>query len=284
MCAICTRPASPRPIFANKKAYWPYKSQTHALHPAGHNQRKPRASPNPRHQRPRLQPNHRRRLHRRAHPHNPRKRRPLCPKGNANRQHPQRPTRQVAARHRSADLPGQADGSHKPRAACTKPRASVSEPLRVLRVLRLLTAPAAPRAARSALHQAKSERQRAPPRCSEISALLRDLRAHAAPPSKHTHLESPCRRAAAPSKPNFHHLHYDTTLPAIRAIRIIRVPDCFTRPAIRAPAACAAPHKFAIFRLFWNLSAPPFTKILHFYFATAFIFTNFAADLFITHI
>ncbi|MGN0206063.1 MAG: hypothetical protein ACI4BC_02360, partial [Muribaculaceae bacterium] len=25
----------------------------------------------------------------------------------------QRPTRQVAARHRSADLPGQADGSHK---------------------------------------------------------------------------------------------------------------------------------------------------------------------------
>ena len=134
-------------------------------------------------------------------------------------------------------------------AHCTKPRASVSEPLR-----------AAPRS----------------PRCS--------LRAHAAPPSKHTHLESPCRRAAAPSKPNFHHLHYDTTLPAIRAIRIIRVPDCFTRPAIRAPAACVAPHKFAIFRLFWNLSAPPFTKILHFYFATAFIFTNFAADLFITHI
>ena len=223
MCAICTRPASPRPIFANKKAYWPYKSQTHALHPAGHNQRKPRASPNPRHQRPRLQPNHRRRLHRRAHPHNPRKRRPLCPKGNANRQHPQRPTRQVAARHRSADLPGQADGSHKPRAACTKPRASVSEPLRV----------------------------------------LRDLRAHAAPPSEHTHLESPCRRAAAPSKPNFHHLHYDTTLPAIRAIRIIRVPDCFTRPAIRAPAACVAPHKFAIFRLFWNLSAPPFTRLFH---------------------
>ena len=35
----------------------------------------------------------------------------------APRQHPQRPTRQVAARHRSADLPGQADGSHKPRAA-----------------------------------------------------------------------------------------------------------------------------------------------------------------------
>ena len=53
----------------------------------------------------------------------------------AHRQHPQRPTRQVAARHRSADLLGQADGSHKPRAACTKPRASVSEPLRVLRPL-----------------------------------------------------------------------------------------------------------------------------------------------------
>ena len=126
-----------------------------------------------------------------------------------------------------------------------------------------------------------------PSECSEISALLPprcSLRAHTAPPSEHTHLESPCRRAAAPSKPNFHHLHYDTTLPAIRAIRIIRVPDCFTRPAIRAPAACVAPHKFAIFRLFWNLSAPPFTKILHFYFATAFIFTNFAADLFITHI
>ena len=35
----------------------------------------------------------------------------------AHRQHPQRSTRQVAARHRSADLPGQADGSHKPRAA-----------------------------------------------------------------------------------------------------------------------------------------------------------------------
>ncbi|MDD6132650.1 MAG: hypothetical protein PUB55_07820, partial [Bacteroidales bacterium] len=35
----------------------------------------------------------------------------------AHRQHPQCPTRRVAARHRSADLPGQADGSHKPRAA-----------------------------------------------------------------------------------------------------------------------------------------------------------------------
>ena len=35
----------------------------------------------------------------------------------AHRQPPQRATRQVAARHRSADLPGQADGSHKPRAA-----------------------------------------------------------------------------------------------------------------------------------------------------------------------
>ena len=59
------------------------------------------------------------------------------------------------------------------RSAHTKPQASVSEPLRVLRVLRelrLLTAPAPP-----------------------------------APPSEHTHLESPCRRAAAPSKPNFHH-------------------------------------------------------------------------------
>ena len=105
--------------------------------------------------------------------------------------------------------------------------------------------------------------------------------------------------AAAPRKPNFHHLHHthhraqrsvrpSARLPSsashFRSIRIIRVPDCFTRPAIRAPAACVAPHKFAIFRLFWNLSAPPFTKILHFYFATAFIFTNFAADLFITHI
>ena len=151
-------------------------------------------------------------------------------------------------------------------------------------------------------HQAKSERQRATPSAPSALSAPRSPRspiappaahtaplpaAHAAltaPPSEHTHLESPCRRAAAPSKPNFHHLHYDTTLPAIRAIRIIRVPDCFTRPAIRAPAACVAPHKFAIFRLFWNLSAPPFTKILHFYFATAFIFTNFAADLFITHI
>ena len=70
----------------------------------------------------------------------------------AHRQHPQRSTRQVVARHRSADLPGQADGSHKPRAAYAAPtprkRASVSEPIRVLRVLRdlrLLTAPAAPR-------------------------------------------------------------------------------------------------------------------------------------------
>ena len=89
----------------------------------------------------------------------------------APRQHPQRSTRQVAARHRSADLPGQADGSHKPRAApaaltpnhrrasashseCSKcsecsecslltqrtaprKRASVSEPIRVLRDLEI---------------------------------------------------------------------------------------------------------------------------------------------------
>ncbi|MDD6131135.1 MAG: hypothetical protein PUB55_00050, partial [Bacteroidales bacterium] len=39
----------------------------------------------------------------------------------AHRQHPQRATRPVAARHRSADLPGQADGSHKPRAAYAAP-------------------------------------------------------------------------------------------------------------------------------------------------------------------
>ena len=174
----------------------------------------------------------------------------------AYRQHPQRSTRQIIARHRSADLPGQADGSHKPCAAYAAPT------------------PNHRRA--SASHSECSE-------CSESSKSSKK-RPPTAPPSEHTHLESPCRRAAAPSKPNFHHLHYDTTLPAIRAIRIIRVPDCFTRPAIRAPAACVAPHKFAIFRLFWNLSAPPFTKILHFYFATAFIFTNFAADLFITHI
>ena len=177
----------------------------------------------------------------------------------AHRQHPQRPTRQVAARHRSADLPGQADGSHKPRAASQRSHRITGE--------RQRAHPSAPRS--------RDLRPLHHPRCKSSPP---------APPSEHTHLESPCRGAAAPSKPNFHHLHYDTTLPAIRAIRIIRVPDCFTRPATRAPAACAAPHKFAIFRLFWNLSAPPFTKILHFYFATAFIFTNFAADLFITHI
>ena len=59
---------------------------------------------------------------------NPRKRATRNPKSieamlraqrsfHAHQQHPQRSTRQVAARHRSADLPGQADGSHKPRAA-----------------------------------------------------------------------------------------------------------------------------------------------------------------------
>ena len=113
----------------------------------------------------------------------------------AHRQHPQCPTRQVAARHRSADLPGQADGSHKPHAAYAAPtprkRASVSEPIRVLRVLRdlrLLTAPAAPPAQQSA--------------------------SHTAPPSEHTHLESPCQRAAAPRKPPFHHpQHHHRQLP-----------------------------------------------------------------------
>ena len=103
----------------------------------------------------------------------------------AHRQHPQCPTRQVAARHRSADLPGQADGSHKPRAA------------------------------RSAHTEKKSERQRAHPRapsaprspiahCSR-SPPAQQSASHTAPPSEHTHLESPCQRAAAPRKPPFHH-------------------------------------------------------------------------------
>ena len=85
-----------------------------------------------------------------------------CTGVRAHRQHPQRSTRRVAARHRSADLPGQADGSHKPRAAyaahCTEkkserqrappsalsaPRSPIAPP----------AAPAAPRRSKAPAHR-----------------------------------------------------------------------------------------------------------------------------------
>ena len=101
-----------------------------------------------------------------------------CTGVRAHRQHPQRSTRRVAARHRSADLPGQADGSHKPRAAYAAP---------------------APR---------KERASASPSECSEISEISdcsllpqhprrSKAPAHTAPPSEHTILEYPCRRAAA---------------------------------------------------------------------------------------
>ena len=83
----------------------------------------------------------------------------------AHRQHPQCSTRQVAARHRSADLLGQADGSHK------HPSATYAAPT-----------PNHRRA--SASHSECSE-------CSECS----EKRPPTAPPSEHTHIESTCRRS-----------------------------------------------------------------------------------------
>ena len=90
----------------------------------------------------------------------------------AHRQHPQRPTRRVVARHRSADLPGQADGSHKPRAAyaahCTEKKSE-----------RQRAPPSAPSAPRT---------RKSPPQCAAHSSAP-------APPSEHTHIESTCRRS-----------------------------------------------------------------------------------------
>ena len=65
-------------------------------------------------------------------------------------------------------------------------------------------------------HQATGERQRAPPSApsaprTPTQPLGAAKRPPTAPPSEHTHLDPPCRRAAAPSKPNFHPPHYDTT-------------------------------------------------------------------------
>ena len=96
----------------------------------------------------------------------------------AHRQHPQRPTRRIIARHRSADLPEQADGSHKPRATTQRQ------------------------------HRITGERQRATPshsECSEISDRSTTPAAKAAPPppSEHTHLESPCPRSRRTKQAQF---------------------------------------------------------------------------------
>ncbi|MDD6852579.1 MAG: hypothetical protein PUD64_10270, partial [Bacteroidales bacterium] len=93
----------------------------------------------------------------------------------APRSHHQRSTRQVVARYRSADLPGQADGSHKPRAA----NASLTAKMPI--------SPIGPIEANSA----------------RTTPLHRAAHAAQAPSSEHTHLESPCRRAAAHGKPPF---------------------------------------------------------------------------------
>ena len=90
----------------------------------------------------------------------------------AQRQHPQRPTRQVAARHRSADLLGQADGSHKhPSATYAALTRDTGE--------RQRAPPSAPSAPRT---------RKTPPQCAAHSSAP-------APPSEHTHIESTCRRS-----------------------------------------------------------------------------------------
>ncbi|MDD7405544.1 MAG: hypothetical protein PUG32_06655, partial [Bacteroidales bacterium] len=83
----------------------------------------------------------------------------------AHRQHPQCSTRQVAARHRSADLPGQADGSHKPRAAyaahCTEKKSerqrahpsAPSAPSAPRSPIAPPAAPAAPRRSKAPAHR-----------------------------------------------------------------------------------------------------------------------------------
>ena len=90
----------------------------------------------------------------------------------AHRQHPQCSTRQVAARHRSADLLGQADGSHKhPSATYAALTRDTGERQRATP-----SAPSAPRTRKS------------PPQCAAHSSAP-------APPSEHTHIESTCRRS-----------------------------------------------------------------------------------------
>ena len=90
----------------------------------------------------------------------------------AHRQHPQCSTRQVAARHRSADLPGQADGSHKhPSATYAALTRDTGE--------RQRAPPSAPSAPRT---------RKSPPQCAAHSSAP-------APPSEHTHIESTCRRS-----------------------------------------------------------------------------------------
>ncbi len=90
----------------------------------------------------------------------------------AHRQHRQRPTRRVVARHRSADLPGQADGSHKhPSATYAALTRDTGE--------RQRAPPSAPSAPRT---------RKSPPQCAAHSSAP-------APPSEHTHIESTCRRS-----------------------------------------------------------------------------------------
>ena len=95
----------------------------------------------------------------------------------AHRQRPQRPTRQVAARHRSATSPGRQMAAISPalltQRTAPRKRASVSEPLRVLRVLRDL------RLLHPLLPQHHGAAKRPP----------------TAQPSEHTHIESTCRRS-----------------------------------------------------------------------------------------
>ena len=83
-------------------------------------------------------------------------------------------------RHRSADLPGQADGNISPALLTQRQHRITGE--------RQRAPPSAPSAPRSPTAPPPSQRTAAPT---------------PAPPSEHTHLESPCRRAAAHGKPPF---------------------------------------------------------------------------------
>ena len=143
----------------------------------------------------------------------------------AHRQHPQRATRQVTARHRSADLPGQADGSHKPRAANAAPtpnhkRASASpsecsECSEISEISDCSLLPQPPRCLRSAMHREKERASASPSECSEISDRSTTPAAKAAHPLRHrsTRTLNPLADgAAAPRKSNFHHYTAQTTV------------------------------------------------------------------------
>ena len=110
-------------------------------------------------------------------------------------------------------------------------------------------------------HREKKRASASHSECSECSESSKK-RPPTAPPSEHTHLESPCRRAAAPRKPNFHqHAAHEPPSALSASSKMARISAWYRRAYLsprevadhHTPGAVLPPDFFVLNDLFYVL-------------------------------